>query len=53
MKKTFYIIDDHEMLRTGTSSYITSNSDWECAGLSATQGEALWNATQTKKLRRF
>ena len=41
MKKTFYIIDDHEMLRTGTSSYITSNSDWECAGLSATQGEAL------------
>ena len=31
-KKTFYIIDDHEMLRLGTADYIKKNSDWICAG---------------------
>ena len=32
MAKTFYIIDDHEMLRRGTCSWITENSDWVCVG---------------------
>ena len=41
MTKTFYIIDDHEMLRLGTSSWITSNSDWQCAGDAATHETAL------------
>ena len=41
MTKSFYIIDDHEMLRLGTSSWITTNSDWTCAGDAATHETAL------------
>lgn len=41
MQKSFYIIDDHEMLRLGTSGWITSNSDWVCAGDAATHETAL------------
>ncbi len=41
MIKSFYIIDDHEMLRLGTSGWITSNSEWKCAGDSATHETAL------------
>ena len=41
MIKFFYIIDDHEMLRLGTSGWITSNSDWQCAGDAATHETAL------------
>lgn len=41
MIKSFYIIDDHEMLRLGTSGWITSNSDWKCAGDAATHEAAL------------
>ena len=32
MEKTFYIIDDHEMLRLGTISYIENNSEWKSFG---------------------
>ena len=39
MEKTFYIIDDHEMLRTGTASYIESHSGWKCRGNSG-EGDA-------------
>ena len=41
MSKSFYIIDDHEMLRLGTSGWITSNSDWSCAGDAPTHEKAL------------
>ena len=40
MCKTFYIIDDHEMLRLGTSGWITSNSDWKCCGCAGTHEAA-------------
>ncbi|EID85368.1 Response regulator [Treponema sp. JC4] len=40
MSKTFYIIDDHQMLRLGTSSWLTSNSDWLCAGSAGTHEAA-------------
>lgn len=40
MTKTFYIIDDHEMLRLGTRSWITENSDWVCAGDAGTHEAA-------------
>ena len=40
MCKTFYIIDDHEMLRVGTSGWITSNSDWKCCGSAGTHEQA-------------
>ena len=40
MSKTFYIIDDHEMLRLGTSGWITSNSDWKCCGSAGTHEQA-------------
>ena len=41
MTKTFYIIDDHEMLRLGTSSWINANSDWVKAGDAGTHEAAL------------
>ena len=41
MKKSFYIVDDHEMLRLGTSLWLTSNSDWKCCGSSGTHESAL------------
>ena len=41
MSKSFYIIDDHEMLRLGTSGWITSNSDWLCTGDAASHETAL------------
>jgi len=40
MAKTLYIIDDHEMLRLGTRSWITENSDWICAGDAGTHEAA-------------
>ena len=40
MCKTFYIIDDHEMLRVGTSGWLTSNSDWKCCGSAGTHEQA-------------
>ena len=40
MCKTFYIVDDHEMLRVGTSSWLTSNSDWKCCGSAGTHEQA-------------
>ena len=40
MCKTFYIIDDHEMLRVGTSGWLTSNSDWKCCGSAETHEQA-------------
>ena len=40
MCKTFYILDDHEMLRVGTSSWLTSNSDWKCCGSAGTHKQA-------------
>ena len=40
MSKTFYIIDDHEMLRVGTSGWLTSNSDWKCCGSAGTHEQA-------------
>jgi len=41
MIKSFYIIDDHEMLRLGTSGWITTNSEWKCAGDAGTHEAAL------------
>lgn len=32
MSKTFYIVDDHELLRIGTISFIEKKSDWICKG---------------------
>ena len=32
MSRTFYIADDHELLRVGTISYIEKKSDWLCKG---------------------
>ncbi len=40
MRKTFYIIDDHEMLRSGTKSWIMGHSDWICQGDSGTHEQA-------------
>ena len=41
MGKTFYIIDDHEMLRLGTISYIENNSEWKCLGSSDNQQKVI------------
>ena len=40
MTKSFYIIDDHEMLRLGTCDWLANNSDWKCAGESGTHEKA-------------
>ena len=32
MNKTFYIIDDHDLLRRGTISYLEASSDWKSVG---------------------
>ncbi len=41
MTKSFYIIDDHEMLRLGTCGWLSNNSDWICAGDAGTHEKAL------------
>ncbi len=41
MTKSFYIIDDHEMLRFGTCGWLSNNSDWICAGDAGTHEKAL------------
>ena len=40
MAKTFYIIDDHEMLRVGTRGWIMAHSNWICLGDSGTHEQA-------------
>ncbi len=46
MKKTFYIIDDHELLRLGTTSYIQHNSDWIGCGSAGNEKTALDDLAQ-------
>ena len=41
MAKTFYIVDDHELLRIGTISFIEKKSDWICKGNASTPESAL------------
>ena len=41
MQKTFYIIDDHEMIRSGTTAFLESNSDWKGCGNTGSGEEAL------------
>lgn len=41
MSKTFYIVDDHELLRIGTISFIEKKSDWICKGNASTPESAL------------
>ena len=41
MAKTFYIVDDHELLRIGTISFIEKKSDWICKGNAGTPESAL------------
>lgn len=33
MKKTFFIVEDHALMRHGISSWISEHSDWECVGM--------------------
>lgn len=46
MNKTFYIIDDHDLLRRGTISYLEANSDWKSAG-DAKDGEKALGELET------
>ena len=41
MDKTFYIIEDHDMLRWGVISYIQNKSSWKCLGDSKLPGKAV------------
>lgn len=41
MSKTFYIVDDHELLRIGTISYIEKKSGWVCKGNAGEPEQAL------------
>ena len=41
MDKTFYSIDDHEMIRVGIISFIEGKSDWKCLGGASCAEEAL------------
>ena len=41
MAKTFYIVDDHELLRIGTISFIEKKSDWLCKGNASNPESAL------------
>lgn len=50
MSKTFYIVDDHEMLRLGTISYIQNNSAWICTGNSGSYDTALLELEKFSKL---
>ncbi|MCR4734674.1 MAG: response regulator transcription factor [Treponema sp.] len=40
MEKTFYIIDDHEILRSGICVWLSANSAWLCAGQAGTHEKA-------------
>ncbi|MBP5437015.1 MAG: response regulator transcription factor [Treponema sp.] len=49
MRKTFYIIDDHEMLRSGTRNWIMAQSDWVCLGDSGTHEQAYQDFERMQK----
>ncbi len=49
MAKTFYIIDDHEMLRVGTRGWIMAHSNWICLGDSGTHEQAFNDFMELKK----
>lgn len=41
MSKNYFIVDDHEMLRTGIIGWISENSDFQCIGDAGTLQDAL------------
>ncbi len=49
MAKTFYIIDDHEMLRVGTRGWIMAHSNWICLGDSGAHEQAFNDFMELKK----
>ena len=43
MNKTFYIVDDHELLRTGTVFFLETKSEWKCIGSSENIQKAIFD----------
>lgn len=39
--KTFFIVDDHSMIRHGIIDWFTENSDWHCSGDAGSKEEAI------------
>jgi len=39
MKKSFFLVEDHSLMRQGIISYLTKNSEFICAGVAATAQE--------------
>lgn len=46
MEKTFFIVEDHSLMRHGITSWITENSDWKCAGMAQNKEEAIKKITK-------
>lgn len=41
MPKTFFILDDHAMMRHGIASYLSDTTDWGCSGSAESSQDAL------------
>lgn len=41
MKKSFFIVEDHSLMRQGVSNYLTANTEFECTGFASNSEEFL------------
>lgn len=41
MKKSFFIIEDHSLMRHGIACWISEHSDWKCVGMAENKESAL------------
>lgn len=41
MTKTFFIIEDHSLMRHGIATWLSNNTDWECVGTAENKDEAI------------
>ena len=46
MKKSFFLVEDHSLMRHGITSYLAKNSNFDCAGVASSGQEFLIAMTQ-------
>ena len=46
MKKSFFLVEDHSLMRQGITSYLAKNSNFDCVGV-ASSGKVVQNSWKT------
>jgi len=50
MTKTFFIIEDHSLMRHGIATWLSNNSNWECVGTAENKEDAITKLNELSDL---